>query len=110
MANFVMFYVQRKRKPLRNWLWFDLWGCEATEIVMRSAEDEERDQKEEVDKKHEAMQSVREMMEVQLKEKGKKAMDVDLDEKDGKEVDGKRIAKLTVHSARETVCLSSDDE
>eukprot|EP01083_Nonionella_stella_P023214 64205_1 len=40
LANFVMFYVQRKQKPLHNFLFFDMWSCEALEVLMKSEKNE----------------------------------------------------------------------
>ena len=40
LANFVMFYVQRKQKPLHNFLFFDMWSNMALEVLMRNQEDE----------------------------------------------------------------------
>merc|ERR1712154_542662 len=40
LANFVMFYVQRKQKPLHNFLFFDMWSCECLEVLMRNQKDE----------------------------------------------------------------------
>ena len=41
LANYVMFYVQRKQKPLHNFLFFDMWSCEALEVLMRNEKDEQ---------------------------------------------------------------------
>eukprot|EP00484_Ammonia_sp_Unknown_P030392 CAMPEP_0197034710 /NCGR_PEP_ID=MMETSP1384-20130603/12726_1 /TAXON_ID=29189 /ORGANISM="Ammonia sp." /LENGTH=453 /DNA_ID=CAMNT_0042464665 /DNA_START=35 /DNA_END=1396 /DNA_ORIENTATION=- len=43
LANFVMFYVQKKQKPLHNFLLFDMWNCEALEVLMRSESDEKQE-------------------------------------------------------------------
>ena len=40
LANFVMFYVQRKEKPLNNYLLFDMWNTEAIEIELYSNDSE----------------------------------------------------------------------
>merc|ERR1719242_528230 len=55
LANFVMFYVQRKQKPLYNFLFFDLWGCEAMEIQMMNAEDEAAAKEREAEEKAKAV-------------------------------------------------------
>ena len=36
LANFVMFCVQRKEKPLNNFLLFDMWGTEAIQVCLES--------------------------------------------------------------------------
>ena len=100
LANFVMFYVQRKRKPLRNWLWFDMWSCDATEMLMRSVEDEAADRKMEEERKQKAMETLKEAMEVRIKAKaGKGTMGVDAPD----------IAKLTVRRD-DVVCLDDDSD
>lgn len=42
LANFVMFCVQRKEKPLNNFLLFDMWGTEAIEVCLESVEWKQR--------------------------------------------------------------------
>lgn len=59
LANYVMFYVQRKQKPLHNFLFFDMWSCEGMEMLMRNAEDEKAEKERERKMKAQAMESVK---------------------------------------------------
>ena len=71
LANYIMFYVQRKQKPLLNFLCFDLWSCEGLEMLLRNAEDEQTAKLREREKKE------KDTLELSAKCKGNGVMEVE---------------------------------
>ena len=107
LANYIMFYVQRKQKPLHNFLFFDMWNCEALEILMRNEKDEEIGNK------------LKQQKEKEIKAKNINKMDIDeIDEDDDIQTNGGDataktvdISKLSVNKKKnEIVLLDSDDD